>query len=80
MIGMNKKVSLEEKTRVAIFEFEEVRRVFEKYGISELLVSADGSLSPHIGVLRLCKLCLDNNFLTKIHEAIYIAKQIRNDV
>ena len=34
-------------------EIEEVRRAFEKHGFADLLVDAQGKVSPHIGVLRL---------------------------
>jgi len=34
-------------------EMLEIRRAFEKYGLAELLVAADGTVSTHIGVLRL---------------------------
>ena len=46
---------------------EEVRRAFEKFGISELLITADGSISPHIGVLRLCRYLSDNDMMIDLH-------------
>lgn len=51
----------------AEYEMEEVRRVFEKFGISELLITADGSISPHIGVLRLCRYLSDNDMMIDLH-------------
>lgn len=51
----------------AEYEMEEVRRAFEKFGISELLITADGSISPHIGVLRLCRYLSDNDMMIDLH-------------
>lgn len=34
-------------------ELLEIRRAFEKHGLGELCVAADGSIVPHLGVLRL---------------------------
>ena len=39
----------------------EVIRVLEKYGLSELLVSAHGSLSPQLAVMRLCEFIARRN-------------------
>jgi hypothetical protein len=39
--------------RDAEWEVREVRRAFEKFGLSELLVSAHGTLSPQLAVTRL---------------------------
>lgn len=54
----------------ANLEVEEVRRAFEKFGISDLLVDAHGGVSPHIGVLRLCQYLSDNGLLIDLHIAI----------
>ncbi len=51
----------------AEYEMQEVRRAFEKFGIADLLVSADGSISPHIGVLRLLHYLSDKNYILDIH-------------
>jgi hypothetical protein len=59
----------------ASFEMEEVRRAFEKFGISELLVAADGSISPHIGCLRLFRYLSDNGLMIDLHLAILRARQ-----
>jgi hypothetical protein len=51
----------------AEYEMQEVRRAFEKFGISDLLISADGSISPHVGVLRLLHYLSDNDLMLDIH-------------
>jgi hypothetical protein len=33
-------------------ELLEVRRAFEKFGFGDLLIAADGTVAPHLGVLR----------------------------
>lgn len=48
-------------------EMEEVHRAFEKFGIVDLLVSADGSISPHLGVLRLLHYLSENDLLLNLH-------------
>lgn len=49
------------------YEMEEVRRAFEKFGISDLLVSADGSISPHLGILRLLHYLSENDLILDLH-------------
>ena len=51
----------------AEYEMEEVRRAFEKFGISDLLISADGSISPHLGVLRLLHYLSENDLMLDLH-------------
>lgn len=45
------------RIRVLQHELDEVRRVFEKHGMADLLVSADGSISHSLGVMRLAQKC-----------------------
>jgi len=47
--------------RSATHELREVVRVLEKFGLSELLVSAHGSPSPQLAVLRLCEFIAKHN-------------------
>lgn len=51
----------------AEYEMEEVRRAFEKFGISDLLISADGSISPHLGILRLLHYLSENDLMLDLH-------------
>jgi hypothetical protein len=47
--------------REAEWEVREVRRAFEKFGLSELLVSAHGTLSPQLAVTRLLTFIAQRN-------------------
>ena len=49
-----------EQGKSSKFEMDEVIRAFEKYGLQKLLVSADGTMSPHVGVLRVLQWLSDN--------------------
>ncbi len=51
----------EAQTREATWEVREVRRAFEKFGLSELLVSAHGTLSPQLAVTRLLTFVAQRN-------------------
>jgi len=45
----------------AEYEMQEVVRAFDKHGLGQLLVTADGSQSPHIAVLRVLRLIMERD-------------------
>lgn len=48
------------------YEAEEVRRAFEEAGLGPLLVSANGSVSPHLAVLRLLRWMSDRGMTVDV--------------
>lgn len=57
------------------YEMKEVCRVLEKYGLGELLVTADGTLSPSMAVLRICQFFSDADLMFLLKQSLLESKR-----
>lgn len=57
------------------YEVKEIVRTLEKYGLSEILITADGTLSPAMAVNRICQFFSDADLLFLLQKSLLESKR-----